>query len=446
MRKAIVYTERTPAFGVWLGYVSCVVALCFSGAFAQESLTDLSTQSGFPKVSVAVREADERRRLYQPKGFEKSGIRLDAGFEERIVWDDNPLAQSSRGRARLRAVSSAEGHLVFGPRDWRLGAEGRVRDIRGVPEDNDSHVDGGLVLSLEGEAWRSARLSARFSARRSYETPGDPLTSGTTVCPIPVETYRAAAKKLTRRALWFMALGGQAQKEDYHAGCFADGRPFPQDDRDRLELQSFLRLGASPTSQLDIFWGASRRISLHHHVQPYSTQLGFKEDRRLIGVAFDMNDRLIGEVSHGRSRVHWFSPLIHPVEIPVTEVSASWSVTPLTTVAGLYEQSVKEGSQLGYAGALFRHVSIGAHHELLRNVELGVKVSHDRWVWQPTFLQEDIEQNRQDDKTTLELSTKFSLGPHVYLGVDARREWAQSSESYNTHNRTRVSARIGVRL
>ena len=184
----------------------------------------------------------------------------------------------------------------------------------------------------------------------------------------------------------------------------------------------------------------------HHHVQPYSIQLGFKEDRHFIGVTFDVNDRLVGEISHGRAQIYWFSPLIRPINIPVTDVSASWSLTPLTTVSSSYKQSVTEGSQLSYVGALSRSLSVGAHHEVLRNLELGIKVSRGRSMWYPTLLQDDLERIREDKKTTLEVSSKLALGSHVYVGLDARREWARSSEAYNTYNRTRVSARLGVRL
>ena len=85
---------------LWFGYACCFAVLFWGGMDVHASLIDLPTQSGFPTVSVAAREADERRRVYQPKGFEKNGVRFDAGLEERVDGT-NPGAWSSGGHLSL---------------------------------------------------------------------------------------------------------------------------------------------------------------------------------------------------------------------------------------------------------------------------------------------------------------------------------------------------------
>lgn len=414
---------------------------------AHAGIGDLKTHSGLPAITTAAKEADERRRLYQPPGWEGHGMRLDLGMHEAVLWDSNPQSRSSSqadGIASL--VTSVDVRVRAGPDVWQLTTGGELEYVQPVSSSFGACYNAGAYTSLTGRAWDRSWMTGELSARRRYEMPGDPSRPRAAAEPVAVDIYRAEARALIRHVRAFSMVGGSVQRDDYHDGTMFDGSLLEQDDRDRYDMRTSYRAGFSPIDQLDLFVGEDRHYSINDMRQPYGMEFGFGEARRFIGIGMDINERLIAEITTGRASVHWLSPIFPSVNRSVRSASFVFAPTPLTTVSGLYEHMVREGAVYGWAGALSKEARFGISHEMLRNLEIGLRVSRQTSDWQAAPWLSWFGRERRDVLQSIEAEARFAFGPHWYLSLNVRDDDQASSLPEYSYQRLRLSTRVGVRL
>lgn len=427
-----------PALSVFM-----VPFLTVASAYAR--IGDFAGYSGLPTISIAARDSDERRRLYQPPGWEAHGMHLDVGVHETFLWDSNPQARSGSADGVAHLVTAIDAKVRAGPEAWQLTSGGELEYVQPMSSSMDPWLNAGVYTSLTGKAWDRSWLSGDLSVRRRHETPGDPALSRAAAEPVAVDRYKGETRLLIRRSRAFSMVGVAWQRDDYHDSILTDGRVFEQDDRDRHELRMQHRSGISPVDELDFFIGEDHRYSVNDVRQPYGLEFGFSEHRRFVGVGLDISERLLAEVTAGRARVTWLSPVFTPVERSVRSASFAFAPGPLTTVSGRYEHKVREGAFYGWAGALSKEATLGVRHELLRNLEVGLRVSRETSDWQAASWVAGIGR-RRDVLKSVEAEVRFAFGPHWYLSLDARQDDHASSMPEFGYRRARLSTRIGVQL
>lgn len=416
------------------------VLLCAGGARAADGPGTAPAVEP-PPVLIALREADERRRAYQPQGVQAGPTLVNLKAVATLNHDDNIYAEASGGRSALITEAAAEADLRAGSEGHVLTAEGQVVGVHHAGHSAMDHVRGGLAAALALEGWDRSRLDLEGGWSRRHERPGDPDAPGAAARTVPLDLWRGEGDLLVRRGLWLIGIEAAARRLNYYDTDRLGGGDLEQDDRDRWETEMATRAGIAPTPLIDIY--AAYEETLHAYDRP-TPLLQLTRDSRAetlwLGLTLDRSERLGLEAAWGQTERSYASPFFPTVESPVWRGAATVALTPLTTLQGGAWQRLEETSATAYSTIIARGWQVGVDHELLRNLVL-------RGSWQTVRrIYEGPAPDRRDHRRRLSVGADWRLNDRWGLGGEVVEERTDSSFDVFDMRRRRLTLRLTAAL
>jgi hypothetical protein len=234
-------------------------------------------------------------------------------------------------------------------------------------EDLRTRLDGRL------DVVRDSHLDAGFSYNSLHEDRGSPdQIAGLT--PTFYDTKNIDAfysHKLNRVSI---KGGGDANRYDYEDVLTSiNGAPLLMTTRNHWEYAPSIRLGYEIQPEYEAFVKFIYKRA-DYDVRTRSSGAGTAYDRdsngynALGGLAFDLTDLLTGDMSVGYLQRSYDDSRLSEISGINGFVNLKWRPTALTTVKGTFSHDILETTQEGVAGILASSISLGAEHELMRNV------------------------------------------------------------------------------
>lgn len=390
-----------------------------------------------PRLMIALREADERRRRYEPQGAYLGAIRLDAAAEQRFVWDDNVFAEADGGSGDVLTTTAADLALRR-EGAWALDLTAGLALTRYGGESALDHENYRVGAAVAGRSWDRSRLDLSAAYHRLHEQPGAPDLFGAPAEPVPVDRLQGTGELLLRRGIFFTGATTALRRLDFHDVPDRRGGVLDEDGRDRWEMTSALRLGIAPAPTVDVF--AEHRLDTVTHDKAGLFSRDWTTRLLLGGVAVDFSERLVGEVGAGTMRVRWAMPGIAPLTKPVVRAAVAFSVTPLMTLRGRVWRKLEASPNLAGFGVLSDGGRVRVEHELLRNLRLSAEAEVTRRSWLGPGA------TRRDDGLLIGAGGEWRFDARWYSGVQVTREERASTEPEAEFERLRIMLRVGARL
>jgi len=129
------------------------------------------------------------------------------------------------------------------------------------------------------------------------------------------------------------------------------------------------------------------------------------------GLAFDLTDLVTGDMSVGYLQRSYVDSRLPDISGINGFVNLKWRPTALTTVNGKFSHDILETTQEGVAGILASGISLGAEHELMRNVVLSAGGSFTNNDYQG-FIAPNLE-NRNDKVYGGNVAAKYLLNRNL---------------------------------
>lgn len=301
------------------------------------------------------------------------------------------------------------------------------------------------LVQLDGrvDVLRDINVDARFFHAQEHEGRGDPDTEAGLAEP-QIYTrsggligYNHTFNRIRTR------LSAGAEYFAYDSVRRLDGTTSRQNDRDRWEMTTALRVGYEVMPGYEGFvQGSLSRIV--YQVSP--NYAGINRDSNgyeiVGGLATDLTGVLSGEIfagylsrSYEDSRLKDFGGLGFGGRL-------NWAVTQLTTVTGSLRREVREtttasagGVASSYARTLF---AVGVDHELLRTLLLNGRAQY----YQDAY--EGIE--RTDEVYTFGVGATYLINRNVYLTGGYTYEARQSDTNAQDYDSNLIFLRLGLQL
>lgn len=330
---------------------------------AQDAQIDLFVRNR----AVAVR--DRPQPAYDPLGIRAGGFTTFPRLQSGVVHDDNIFAAEddrqpattlrvtpevvvrshwSRHALETRARAEIDRNLDFDSEnttDWSLGGAGRLDIVRGAD----------ITLAADYAHDHEARTAAGAhpAARR----------------PIAFDLSSASLAATRTRGRLRLSADAAFLRYDYRDGLSDAGAVIEQDDRDRTAVRLTGRADYALSPATALFVQVARDDRDYRKVAG-SPERSSSGHEALAGVDFELGALIRGEVAAGYIRQDFQDAAYDDLDGVGGRARLSWFPTQLTTLTATAARSVADTGVVGSAGALRTDVSIGADHELLRNLIL----------------------------------------------------------------------------
>lgn len=349
------------------GVALMMIGATDASAQALRSAQDTQIDLFFRNRAVAVR--DRPQPAYDPLGIRAGGFTAFPRLQSGVVHDDNVFAAEdnrqpattlrltpevlirsnwSRHALETRVRADIDRNLDFDSEnatDWSLGGAGRLDVVRGVD----------VTLAADYARDHEARTAAGAdpAARR----------------PIAFDLASASLAATRTRGRLRLSANAAVLGYDYRDGLSAAGAVIEQDDRDRTvaRLTGRADYALSPATALFVQLARDDRDYRKVAGSPDRSSSGHEA---LAGVDFELGALIRGEVAAGYIRQDFQDAAYGDLDGFGGRARLSWFPTQLTTLTATAGRSVEDTGVVGSAGALRTDVSIGADHELLRNLIL----------------------------------------------------------------------------
>lgn len=411
-------------------------------------LTLLGVLAGFPalaaedepRVVIALKEADEQLRALEPKGVPVHGLMLHGDIETRLTFDDNVAVTAHPVPDRVLTVATALS-ATSGPHPWLVKASLGAEEVRHADNPALDHRNLTAAARVSGEGWDRSRAHVELSWARGHELPGSVDALGAAARPVPVDRAVADVAVLARTGR-FLAGGTATVARLRHQDVEAvGGGMIDQRHRDRWEVSLSQRSGVALTSMLDVFVEARQELRRYTRLTPLlRIDRSSLSNDLLIGAAFDMTERMAGEVMWGRSLRQYAFPLFPPHAETIYRGAVKISLTTLTALSGRAWQSVEETGALLQAAVIETGWYVGVEHELLR--QLVLRAGGGRTRRRYLGLVGDL----WEEDATVQVGAEYRVDHRWFVGLDGRWEDRVSAVRDGGFTRTRMTLRLGARL
>jgi hypothetical protein len=293
-------------------------------------------------------------------------------------WNNHALNFFTGGDIALHHDNSAEDY-----EDFNVGATGRL-DIQ-----------------------RDSQIRARVEYQNLHVERGDPDDTGSSE-PTEYDVYIGQLEGFRRFNRVSLLLGGFFERQDYQ-----DDVATNNDDRDRTEIQTSLRVGYKMAANYEGFVRATYIINDYDDLADVSLldkdSQGIELD---VGATIDFGGIVFGDFFAGYMKRDYDASSLGSTDGPSLGADITWNVTPLTTLIGTIQREIREsttGDGLGNfaSGRFVTTAGVEAQHELLRNLLLGANISYTNDDYQGI--------DREDNTFRFGLNGRYMLYRNLYL-------------------------------
>ncbi|MFA7431952.1 MAG: outer membrane beta-barrel protein [Rhodospirillaceae bacterium] len=393
-----------------------------------------------PRVVIALKDADERRRELEPKGIPVVGFMAHGSLETRLTVDDNVIAANRPVADRVLAVVPSL-TLVSGPHPWEVRASLSGEDVRHADHAALNYRNLSGAVKVSGESWDRSRAHLAVEWSRRHELPGSTDAPGAASLPVPVDRLTADGALLVRSGRFLFGSAATVTRLGYQDVEAIGGGIIDQRHRDRWEITLSQRAGVAATSMLDVFVETRQGVRRYDRVTPLlGIDRGSVSNDAVIGIALDMTERMAGEVVWGRSQRQHASALFPPHAETIYRGAVKISLTTLTSLTGRAWQSVEETGALLQAVVVETGWRAGVEHELLRQLVLQVDggPTARRYVGYVGGLEEE--------DVTIRMAGEYRIDHRWFVGLEGRWDHRTSTVRDAGFERTRTMLRVGARL
>lgn len=348
--------------------------LLASVAVAAMSAPGLVSAQDAPPRGINV--ADRERPDYDPIGIRAGGFIIYPSVTGSVAYEDNLFRQPNNEQDDTIFAVTPE---VVVESQWsRHELNAGASLTTNAHDENDSDNVTSYDVFGEGrlDVTRDTFLNALVSYAVAYEDRGSPDLPRAAAEPAEFATFLGQADLTHRFNRLSVRPGFTYTDIDYEDVGLVGGGALNNDDRDRNEIETRVRVGYDVSPALQTFVTGRYRETEYDN---FDDNLGgggvAKRDSDafdvLAGAAFDLGALARGEVAVGYTEQDYDSALIPEVDGFIYEAGVEWFVTELTTVTLGGSRSVEETTINNAAGYLATSVAAGIDHELMRNVLVG---------------------------------------------------------------------------
>jgi len=373
---------------------------------------------------------------FEPLGLRMGSFTVKPAIDLSTAYDTNPR-RIRNGQSSFASVAAAE---VSVQSDWSRHA--LSADLRGsysayskTTDLNRPYVNGRVNGRIDVSRQTSLDLEGRMVV--TTDNPGSPDIQAN-LAYLPIYTSPGASAGVTQRFnRVVLSAKGDFDRISYADSVFTNGQVSSNADRNYDRFGYRFRAGYETLPGVVPFieYAGDRRI-YDRMTDRYGQQRDSMGTTVRGGLAFDLPERLKGDISAGYSSRDYQEPSLPPLAGFVFDASLVWTATPLTTVTLAGTSTINEVTLPGLTGYLSRDV--------------GVQVDHAFRQWLIGFARVGIGFDtyqgirRDDERQLLAAGMTYKLSRSMQLKGELRRETRRSNMRSNDY--TANVATIGVRL
>lgn len=296
------------------------------------------------------------------------------------LHDDNVLINSGEKKGSYVTETSPE---VAARSNWskhalNLLANATIARFADFPSENYDDwllsTDGRLDLTPE------IQLAGGAGTQKSHILRTSPENTSNLNEPIEPITYdeKSVFGSYTQTfGHYRLGLDAAVHKLDYHSTLGLDGKLINEDERDRTQRTAGLRVGYEvyPGEEFYLLLKRDRRI-YDEPDQFVGVKRSSDGKRALIGMTFDQNGILFGDLSAGYLRQDYLDPF-PDIHKPLVGASVNWNFTRLSTAYLAVQRDVGETTSSYFSGYVSTSTLLGIDHELRRHVLVSISVNHE---------------------------------------------------------------------
>lgn len=372
---------------------------------------------------------EERRRPdLDPLGVQVGTFTLlpSIGLEEQ--YNDNIFATENNTiddfitrllpRARLRSNWNNHSLSVYGNADIGRYADNGNEDY----EDYTAGANGRLTIL------RDTWLQAQVEHQRRHEDRGSPDDVG----GIEPTIYGATLGQLTgfhRLNRLNFTLSGTVERLDFDDVATGGGGIINNDDRDRYEMETSLRVGYEVVPNYEAFVRGGYLKRTYDDISDNGLDRDNNGYEIVAGISVDFGGITFGDFFAGYRTQEYDDPALDSVSGPSVGGEITWNVTPLTTIIGTLSRTIEEstnGDGMGNfaSGRFLTAAGVSAQHELRRNLLLGANIGYQN---------DDYEGiSRTDETFRFGVNANYMMYRNLYIrgGYTVRSRDAEIGTDY----------------
>ncbi|MGE0651349.1 MAG: outer membrane beta-barrel protein [Alphaproteobacteria bacterium] len=321
-------------------------------------------------------------------------------------------------RARLRSNWNNHSLSVYGNADI-----GRYAD-NGNEDYEDYTVGTNGRLTILRDTW----LQGQVEHQRRHEDRGSPDDVG----GVEPTIYGATLGQLTgfhRLNRLNFTLSGTVERLDYDDVATGGGGNINNDDRDRYEMETSLRVGYEVVPNYEAFVRGGYLKRTYDDISDNGLDRDNDGYEIVAGISVDFGGITFGDFFAGYRTQEYDDPALKGVKGPSVGGEITWNVTPLTTIIGTLSRTIEEstsGDGMGNfaSGRFLTAAAIRAQHELRRNLIVGANVGYEN---------DDYEGiSRTDETLRFGINANYMMYRNLYIrgGYAVRSRDAEIGTDY----------------
>jgi hypothetical protein len=304
-------------------------------------------------------------------------------------------------RVTLRSNWNNHSLSIYGNGDIGRYADNGDEDY----EDYTAGANGRLVI--QRDTW----LQGRAEYQQRHEDRGSPDDVG----GVEPTVYGAALGQLSafhRLNRLNFTLSGTVERLDFDDVAAAGGATINNDDRDRYEMETSLRVGYEVVPNYEAFVRGGYLKRTYDDLSDAGLNRDNDGYEIVAGISVDFGGITFGDFFAGYRTQDYEDSALEGVSGPSVGGEITWNVTPLTTIIGTLTRTVEESTSSDGAGnfasgRFLTSANVRAQHELRRNLLIGANIGYDN---------DDYEGiDRTDDTIRFGINANYMMYRNLYL-------------------------------
>ncbi|HYD30376.1 MAG TPA: outer membrane beta-barrel protein [Azospirillaceae bacterium] len=313
---------------------------------------------------------------------------------------------------------------------------GRFQDFS-----SENYSDWSLVGTGRLDITRDSALSVDLREIRDHEGRTDPDAAGVRGEPVEYYLTGGGATYQQRFGRFSASIGGGARSYDYEDVDLGGGLVLDEDNRDRTEFDTVLRVGYLIRPGYEAFV-RGRYLTVDRESDPTGVNRDSDGYEISAGTRFDLTNLLTGEVFAGYLTRDYEDDRLEDFSGLGFGASLDWSFTQLTTVHFTANREIREAGVVATGGGASSYVrsvlGVSVDHELLRNLILSANAAYQ---WDEF---EGID--RTDNYYTLGFGGTYRLNRNFYLKAGYSWDKRNSDVPGLDYTNNIISLRIGAQI
>jgi hypothetical protein len=321
-------------------------------------------------------------------------------------------------RATLRSNWNNHSLSIFGSGDIGRYADNGAEDY----EDYTAGANGRFTIL------RDTWLQGRAEYQQRHEDRGSPDDVG----GVEPTVYNAMLTQLTgfhRLNRLNFTLSGTVERLDFDDVATGGGGTINNDDRDRYEMETSLRVGYEVVPNYEAFVRGGYLKRTYDDISDAGLDRDNDGYEIVAGISVDFGGITFGDFFAGYRTQEYDDPMLKSVSGPSVGGEITWNVTPLTTIIGTLSRTIEEstnGDGMGNfaSGRFLTAAAVSAQHELRRNLILGANIGYQN---------DDYEGiSRTDETLRFGINANYMMYRNLYIrgGYSVRSRDAELGTDY----------------